>query len=270
MAWLRRLTPFLPVAGCVLLAVMFVGAASSYSTLDCERSAGFCVVERRSFFTTTQGRLSIESVAQVRYVGDLGKSRDRGQTQLIFTSGREYALATADEDEARLRHAEIEAFFAGRGDDTLLVEDRGSSWFYLLAAASVIAAIVFAIRAARRRPVVPVAAAPRAPSPLGARVRRFFGHREVRVVGLILAVAAVVQITWMLWAGHTQGLLLLECRTRCRFQNAECLPGGKIRMNLDPGDYTIEVWRPQGDGRLWHPHTFTITRGETTTFTCAR
>ncbi|MEZ4249116.1 MAG: hypothetical protein R3B99_12855 [Polyangiales bacterium] len=42
---------------------------------------------------------------------------------------------------------------------------------------------------------------------------------------------------------HT-GELTITCEERCAFQGMECLPGGEVRMRLDPGFVTVELGEP--------------------------
>jgi hypothetical protein len=260
--WLRRAALFAPAAGCVLLAVVLVGAASSTTTLACDRAAGRCTWSSRTWHGERSQAFAIADVREVRFIDGLGKHGRRAETALVFASGHELHLATDDEDAARARFRAIEAFFAGRGP-ALREHQTGAGWLYAAAVAALIAGVVVAVRAARRR-LVETVAAPGAPR---RSIRALLAHREVRFFLAVLALAAVVQIAMMVVAATTQGTLELECRTRCRFQGGECLPGGGLSTTLDPGEHTIEVWAASGDAH-WQPRTFSIAVGEVTRFVC--
>jgi hypothetical protein len=258
--WLRRAALLAPAAGCLLLAVVMAGAASSTATLACDRAAGRCTWSTATWHGGRDQPFAIGDVREVRFVEGLGKYGRDGETALVFASGHELHLARSDEGAARARFRAIEAFFAGRGP-TLRDHSAGTGWLYAAALAAVIGAVVLAVRGARRRlpGTMPVPGAPPR-TPLLAR-------REVRFFLAVLAVAVVGQIVLMIVASTTQGTLVLECRTRCRFQGGECLPGGSLRTTLDPGEHTIEVWAATGDAH-WQPRTFSIAVGEVTTFAC--
>jgi hypothetical protein len=260
--WLRRAALFAPAAGCVLLAIVLAGAASSTTTLACDRAAGRCTWSTRAWHGGSSRAFAITDVREVRFVEGLGKHGRRAETALVFASGHELHLATDDEGAARDRFHAIDAFFAGRGP-ALREHQAGAGWLYAAAIAALIAAVILAARAARRRLVDTVA-------PAGAprrSIRSLLAHREVRFFLAVLAVAAVVQIGMMVVAATTQGTLELECRTRCRFQGGECLPGGGLSTTLDPGEHTIEVWAATGDAH-WQPRSFSIAVGEVTHFVC--
>jgi hypothetical protein len=91
--------------------------------------------------------------------------------------------------------------------------------------------------------------------------------------GLLLLVAAgLVSMAALAFAlsgipSEKRGKLEIECRTRCRFQGLECLPGGRVQMALAPGQHVIEIWTASGDS-LWTPKQATVRIGETTHFVC--
>jgi hypothetical protein len=258
--WLRRAALLTPAAGCLLLAVVLAGAASSTATLTCDRAAGRCTWSTSTRHGRGDHGFAVADVREVRFIDRLGKHGREAETALVFASGHERHLGRGDADAARVRFRTVEAFFAGHGP-ALRVHSAGNRWLYAAALAAAIGAVVLAIRGARRRllDTMPVPGAPpRVP---------FLARREVRFFLGVLAVAAVGQIVLLIVASTTQGTLVLECRTRCRFQAGECLPGGSLRTTLDPGEHTIDVWAATGDA-VWQPRTFTIAVGEVTTFVC--
>jgi hypothetical protein len=259
--WLRRVALLAPAAGCLFIAVVLAGAASSTTTLACDRGSG-CTWSTSAWHGGRARSFAVADVREVRFVDGLGKHGRRAETALIFASGHELHLATDDEDAARARFRTIEAFFAGRGP-ALRDHQAGAGWLYVAALAALIAAVVVAVRATRKR-LVDTVALPGAPR---SSLRGLLGRREVRFFLAVLAAAVVGQIALMLLAATTQGTLELECRTRCRFQGGECLPGGGLRTTLDPGEHTIEVWAATGDAH-WQPRTFSIAVGEVTHFVC--
>jgi hypothetical protein len=258
--WLRRAGPFAPAAGALFLAVVLAGAGTTTSTLACDRAAGRCTWARSSWHGGGAQSFPIEIVREIRFLDELGKNGRYAETVMIFASGHEMHLAHDTEAEARRRHDIIAAFFAGQGTSLRDHEDA-ERWLLIAAIAAAIAAVVLAIRAAGQR--VPGTAPVTGTPPVTPLLRR----PHVRLILAFLAAGGVAQIILMIVASRTQGTLDLECRTRCRFQGGECLPGGSLRSTLDPGDYTIEVWTASGAER-WQPRTFTIARGETTRFVC--
>jgi hypothetical protein len=83
--------------------------------------------------------------------------------------------------------------------------------------------------------------------------------------GLVSIAALSVAVSGI--SSKKQGKLEIECRTRCRFQGMECLPGGRVQMALAPGQHAIEIWTASGDS-LWTPKQATVRIGETTHFVC--
>jgi hypothetical protein len=258
--WLRRAALLVPAAGCLLVAVVLAGAASSTTTLACDRAVG-CTWSTSAWHGGRSRSFAVADVREVRFIDGLGKHGRRAETALLFASGHELHLATDDEDAARARFRAIEAFFAGRGP-ALRDHQAGAGWLYAAALAALIAAVIIAVRAARKR-LVDTVALPTAPRSL----RALLARREVRFFLAVLAAAIVGQIALMILAATTQGTLDLECRTRCRFQGGECLPGGGLRTTLDPGEHTIEVWAATGAAH-WQPRTFSIAVGEVTHVVC--
>lgn len=94
-------------------------------------------------------------------------------------------------------------------------------------------------------------------------------RRTLLLFAGVIVAGALVSALIGAGSSRTQGTLELECRTRCRFQGMECLPGGSVQMSLEPGAHTIEVWTATGSER-WTPKQATIRIGETTRFVCAR
>ena len=92
-------------------------------------------------------------------------------------------------------------------------------------------------------------------------------RKTALVFGLFIGLGGLAQVALMLYASTHQGTIELDCRSRCRFQGTECLPGGRVSMALDPGDYTVDLWASHGDA-LWIPRAVTVRLGETTPFVC--
>ena len=258
--WLRRAALFVPALGCALLAVVFAGAGASSRALACDRAAGRCTWTTGGWPAGDERTFAIASVREVRLVEGLGKHGRQAETALVFASGHELRLARADAGAARARFARLHGFFAGQGA-AVRDDSPPRRWLYLVAAAAAVAAVILGWRAAHRPIVAAIAIAP------GARPAPWHRRREARLFIGAVAVAMVVQLGFRIRACTSQGTLALDCRTRCRFQGGECLPGGAIEVPLDPGDYTVEVWTASGPER-WRPRPFSIAVGEVTRVVC--
>jgi hypothetical protein len=86
------------------------------------------------------------------------------------------------------------------------------------------------------------------------------------VVGGTLALSAIGGLITVV-ASRTQGTIEIDCIGRCRFDNMECLPGGKVSMSVPPGNFVIETWAPD-EPTHWKKHTVPIQVGVKQTFVC--
>ncbi len=255
---------WLPALGCLLLAIMLLDAGSNGTELSCRRADGTCTWRAESLFSRRERTFRIADVREVRFVEGLGKHKRDAETTLVFASGREMRLARGKRDAAQYRFAGMRGFFAAGSSDPWLAErEDGTRWLWLVALGLAIAAGVLGVRTWRApRPALEVAQPHIGPT---------WWQRRRRTVVLALGAIAIVgagQLALLVIADRTQGTLSLDCQGRCRFQGAECLPGGEVRMTLDPGAYTIDVWTG-AEGAPWSPRTFAIAVGETTDFICA-
>lgn len=96
------------------------------------------------------------------------------------------------------------------------------------------------------------------------------GAQTAKVLKWWLATIVVVSVVgfgieFVSTAGD--GRLHVHCDERCRFEGADCRPGGELAMSREPGDRVIEVFDPDHEGG-WRPVTVTVRKGETTTFRC--
>jgi hypothetical protein len=241
---------WLPVACALILGVASFFVALRRTDLTCDRTT--CVYNDEHSFPTA-------SVREVRFVEGLGKNRRNAESQLVFASGHELRLGYDDTDSARETHRTLKAFFAGE-TDALHFSSKGSPWFFAIAAACAIAAVVFGVRAYKTPGVY---------KPPGEKQPFWSGKRKRYIVigaGALVAIVGI-QLAISTIASRVQGTLQLECQQRCRFDGMECLPGGSMQMTLDEGTYQIEVWARSGSA-LWLPQTFQIVTGETTRFVC--
>jgi len=100
---------------------------------------------------------------------------------------------------------------------------------------------------------------------------RATGPRAWRPVALVVGVLFLIAVggnALLAWhADGTQGAIEIHAEHRCTFQGMELLPGGELRMSLDPGPYVVGVWSPSAPGG-WEMQTYEVRIGETTTITC--
>lgn len=108
---------------------------------------------------------------------------------------------------------------------------------------------------------------PTAPPSSAAASERRRLPRSVIVLGAVVAVAIAAQLVVPRLVQRDHGTLVLDCRTRCRFQGMECLPGGSVEMSLPAGSHAIEVWAPDAPGG-WRPEQIPIRVGERIQFVC--
>ncbi len=106
--------------------------------------------------------------------------------------------------------------------------------------------------------VAPVAPLPRLPRHAIVPLAITLTVAALAIGGVVIALAAT---------SRTQGTLELQCNQRCRFQEFECLPGGRLSTTLPPGDYLIETWS-QDRSEPWKKHTVTIRVGQRQRFVC--
>jgi hypothetical protein len=247
-----------PVLGLLFLAAIMVAIASERTSFHCDRETGLCKRVSADLFSREEHAFAVQAVRDVRLVDELGKEKNHADIVLVHADGNEVRLGEDKSDKVRARHRAIAAFFAPGGPPRYDEQTQGSPIFYAFALAALAAAVYFGLFPPER--LVPRDAG----NPeLSAETKRW---RNIFIVAfLVLAVLGGV-VAYVV-SDRTQGTLELECQTRCRFQGAECLPGGSRLSPLDPGDYTIEIWTATGEAK-WRPEHFTIRVGETTRFVC--
>lgn len=239
---------YLPSVGLLFLAAVFLFGATRSSKLACDRTT--CTYNDRSF--------AVASVREVRFIDKLGKNKNSAESALVFANGTEMRVGHGDVDDARAIHAQLVAFFSPGGPARFEMTSKGPWWSWLAAIAALAGALGVGVH--RHRHYTPP---PKVKSARGA-----FARKRVIVFGLAIGVALIgVQLGIMYFANKSQGTLELVCEQRCKFQEMECLPGGKVTQMLDPGTYTIEIWASSGSA-LWIPKQFEIAVGETTQFVC--
>lgn len=239
------------------LAVLLAAVAGGRQELACERASGRCTWTSRAMFTSVERGFAVADVREVRLVEGTGKGARRGHPQLVFASGRDLDLPSAELDTARDRQAALVAFFDGR---TGSIRQTGPTlrWMYVLAALAGVAAVIALVR------TVGAPRSPRYPKP--SRPARDW--RRLAFIGGAAVLGCAAILGAQLWFERDDARLALECQTRCRFGTMECLPGGDVTLSAAPGDHVVEVWAPSGPA-LWIPHTVTLRAGETTRFVCA-
>lgn len=269
----RRILSFVtrvvcPTLGCLALAFLVANAATRSESLACDRTEGTCRWTRTTFFTSPAARaFPVASVRDVRFVDKLGKHGRQAETVLVFDSGNQFRVAAADHDEAKARHARIAHFFDGH-TSTLTDTSEPSVGAFVASVVLVLGALALAIGNTRKWRHAP---APQvdggSPPPTQPAPSVAWWRRPPFMLATVIGLGGLAQVALLLHASHAQGTLELDCRARCRFQGAECLPGGNVSMALEPGDYTVDVWSPHGEA-LWAPRTATVRIGERTRFVC--
>jgi hypothetical protein len=263
---LARLKNVLPALAALFVGGVFLLFAQSHVEIECARATGTCDYRSTSLGSTDRHPFPMSAVREVRQVDNLGKHNTDAKVVLVFSNGRETAFGLDREDVVRPLYEHMRDFFAPNGSAPTFhyVEPR-KVWPWIIGIVLLIAGVVLGVMGWRKPVTVPVELA-------GARAQRTVGEQVARrnrfilIGGAVLALAATSAV--LLYLGNRgKGTLALECKTRCRFDSMECLPGGSSEMALDPGTYTIEVWASSGSA-LWLPRTFEIVEGETTPFVC--
>ncbi len=115
--------------------------------LDCDRTgpeAGWCRAGSEDPWSrTVERRFPVSEVREVRWVEQRGgKGQPRGETVLVFTSGRDLRVANGGIDAARAAHDRIKLFFDQPGGTALREETRQPAWFWLFVLAALVAGLV--------------------------------------------------------------------------------------------------------------------------------
>jgi hypothetical protein len=85
---------------------------------------------------------------------------------------------------------------------------------------------------------------------------------------LLVPVGAIV-LAFSLKAAFDDGGVPVRLRAErsCRFQNTELLPGAEMRIQLEPGSYTVEIFDPEGPDE-WRTDRFEVRQDEARTYVC--
>jgi hypothetical protein len=287
---------------CVVVGLALALGASTSTQLTCARQSGNCVIQRSTLLGKSEHPFPIQAISEVRWVTRSGKGNKvtGGGAALLDRRGAETRLEWSDLDEGRQKHDEIARFFAkGSSVASLHVQLDASIWGMLLAIGFIVVGLVVGVQAFRAPGAKRVEAAPAsesdpdpdselavshgpashgpasraAASPGATGLRGWWSSRwkssrqTIIFVGVIAVVAIGGQVALELYAHMAQGFLEVRCSHRCRFDGAECLPGGSYRMSLDPGRYMLEVFDPsQASG--WRPVPFQIEQGAAVSIEC--
>lgn len=104
-----------------------------------------------------------------------------------------------------------------------------------------------------------------APAPASGGWKR---HRWGLYLGLgIPILATVVAFGMEAMMEPSGGRVELRAERRCKFQGAELLPGAAMTMNLDPGEYVVQIFDPDVAG-MWRSDVFEIREGEAQSYVC--
>lgn len=264
------------IGGLLLLLMSIAGLffSSSGETLFCRRTSadeGICELRKEWLLREPISRsFPLSAVRDVRFEERRENKSRYGQTELIDTRGAPtYVGRSTDIEEARATYERVRRFFLLKEGSTLQIEREHAVWTLLFSAALAVGGLVLLI-SAWRLPRTP--ARKEASSGTKSRIRWWYAlSPETRQTLTFLAVAivlgAAVQVILLWYADNTQGWLTVQCEYRCRFQGAECLPGGSFQMALDPGTYTIEIWNPDLP-ESWERQPVEVARGKERVLLC--
>jgi len=223
---------------------------------------------------------SVSSVEVFERTSGKGNTHHTFGVTLLDQRGAETELTRyAERAQAEAERDELSAFFADpRRPSYALAETSGiGAYLYFFGALGVGAFLL--VRALRTpRGVTPAHSPASAATPANTtpgwhppRLLAWFYQPGPKPLlyffGGVVAIAAVAQFIATSYADAHQGWVELNAAARCRFQGAELLPGGSMRMALEPGSYAIEVYDPSVASR-WETQHFDVRRGETTHVPC--
>lgn len=248
------LTTLAIAIGAVLLAAGAAVAGLQETRLTCTRDA----CETVKTFPASHTRQDLSDVRDVEIHQGSGKQRNTYTVSLIDTRGASIRIHSSGEAGAATFKRELEEVLAGQRPQLEVVSPP---MYWMLA--FVVLLLVFGGYEAREavrswgkyaRPAAPKTS------------RRPFILWGALVVGA-LVVSSVGNFILERSQADSTGLLQLECRHRCEFDNGTCMPGGAMELRLRPGEYEVKVWNPAVTGS-WEPHKVQIELGKDTRFVC--
>jgi len=249
----------------LVFAVLLAELGWAQQSLGCARDQkgeGTCTFRNGGFFRAER-RWPVSSLVEARHVGGLGKNHDRGEVQVIFTSGHQLTLFRARDEESRRLHAALGAFLNSKAPRTLAIEASPEWMLRWLSVGVGLGGIITVIRARRRAQDSTRAAGVTPPEADRCPSKK---PSLLLWTGLIpVALVAVVLFFWIV--ERSQGRLIVRCQHRCRFGTAECLPGGHFEGTHPPGRYSVQVWNPAVPGH-WETHEINLEAGQIRTFVC--
>lgn len=258
--WRLRLVPIALI--CALMGGFLVDGASQTVELVCDRATGApqCVVTRSGWFedaTETYGRAYMFGAQTQTTLSGKGKSE-------------QYAVALLDEKGGP--HVVIRGVERGDGD-------RVARWLADPAQPSVSihrassgAGVIIGILLALVAPALGLYTVLRwqqlgerkaKPKPASTPASR---RRRIAIAAFIIIGIAGTSLIASLLQGD-ESRLDVTCEYRCKFDGADCLPGGAWSAALPPGRHQILVWNPALDGK-WESQEITMVAGEDQQFTC--
>lgn len=248
----------LAVGALVIAALCAVGGLQE-TRLTCTRAA----CETVQSFPSSRTRRDLTDIRAVEIHQSTGKQRGVHVVSVIDSKGASLRIHSSGEAGAATFKRELEELLAGQREQVVAVTPP--TYWILAFVALLVAFAGFEIREAIRG--WGKYAPPKQPPP-AAGARRPIVLWGALVVGVLVVALAGNYILERSLAGST-GKLQLECSQRCEFRGFTCLPGGRMDMRLDPGDYPIKVWNPDIAGS-WESQTLRIELGQDTRFVCER
>jgi len=240
--------------GVLLLAVAGTVGGLRETRLTCTRAA----CETVKTFPSSRSRQDLGDIRGVEVHQGSGKQRNTHYVSLINTRGSSIRIHTSGEAGAAAFKRELEEVLAGQRPQ---VEVISPPMYWMLGFVALL--VLFAVHEVREtvRSWGKYVRPPRQPT----------NWRPYVLWGALVVGALVVSAVGNFMLERSQadstGLLQLECRHRCEFSGATCLPGGAMEMRLSAGEHEVKVWNP-GVPSSWESHKLSIEVGQETRFVC--
>lgn len=241
-------------AGVLLLAVGGTVAGLRETRLTCTRAA--CETVRS--FPSSRSRQDLGDIRGVEVLRGSGKQRDNYVVSLINTRGSSIRIHSSGEAGANTLKRELEEVLAGQRAQ---LEVISPPMYWMLGFVALL--VLFAVYEVRETV--------RSWGKYVRPARQPTNRRPYVLWGALVVGALVVSAVGNYFLGQSQadstGVLQLECRHRCEFSGATCLPGGAMEMRLSAGEHEVKVWNPDVTSS-WESHKLSIKVGQETRFVC--